>query len=55
LARVPAVKGMRQGLDVNGDLLQRRLDNLKAVTRMPLTEVLAVPQWLDPETGQPWL
>jgi biotin-(acetyl-CoA carboxylase) ligase len=55
LARVPTIKGMRQGLDVNGDLLQRSLVNPKAVTRMPLTEALAVPQWLDPETGQPWL
>jgi biotin-(acetyl-CoA carboxylase) ligase len=55
LARVPAVKGVRQGLDANGDLLQRRLDNSKTVTRLPLTAALAVPQWLDPETGQPWL
>jgi biotin-(acetyl-CoA carboxylase) ligase len=55
LARVPSVKGVRQGLDVNGDLLQRRLDNLKVVSRLPLTAALAVPQWLDPETGQPWL
>jgi biotin-(acetyl-CoA carboxylase) ligase len=55
LARVPAVKGMRQGLDVNGDLLQRRIDNPKAVARLPLTAALTVPQWLDPETGQPWL
>jgi biotin-(acetyl-CoA carboxylase) ligase len=55
LARVPVVEGMRQGLDVNGDLLQRRIDNPKAVTRLPLTAALAVPQWLDPETGQPWL
>jgi Biotin/lipoate A/B protein ligase family len=55
LARVPAVKGMRQGLDVTGDLLQRRIDNPKVVIRQPLTAALAVPQWLDPETGQPWL
>ena len=55
LAHVPAVKGMRQELDTNGDLLRRRLDNLKVVTRLPLTAALAVPQWLDPQTGQPWL
>ncbi len=55
LARMPVAKGIRQGLDSNGDLLQRRIDNPKDVTRLPLTAALAVPQWLDPETGQPWL
>jgi hypothetical protein len=49
------VKGMRQGLDGNGDLLQRRIDNMKVITRLPLTAALTVPQWLDPDTGQPWL
>ena len=55
LQRLVAVKGLRQGLDANGDLLQRRIDNPTAVSRTSLTAALAMPQWLDPETGQPWL
>ena len=55
LARLPAVAGMRQSLDANGDLLQRGQGGATVVTRVPLTPALAAPQWLDPETGQPWL
>jgi biotin-(acetyl-CoA carboxylase) ligase len=55
LARMPEVKGLRRGLDVNGDLLERRLANVAEVKRTPLTENLSTPQWLDPATGEPWL
>ena len=55
LARIPAVKGRRLGLDPNGDLLQHNHDNAKLVTRLPLTAALTAPQWIDPKTGQPWL
>ena len=55
LARMPAIKGARRGLERNGDLLERRLATVKEVVRQPLTEALDVPQWLDPDTGQPWL
>jgi biotin-(acetyl-CoA carboxylase) ligase len=55
LARLQPAKGLRRGLDVNGDLLERRLPDLKEITRQPLTAALAVPQWLDPSTGEPWM
>jgi biotin-(acetyl-CoA carboxylase) ligase len=55
LARLQPAKGIRRGLDVNGDLLERRLPALKDITRRPLTAALAVPQWLDPATGEPWM
>ncbi len=55
LGRMQEAKGIRRGLDANGDLLERRLATAKDVIRSPLTAALAVPQWLDPETGQPWL
>ncbi len=54
LARLQPAKGARRGLDVNGDLLERRLPALKDVERLPLTPALARPQWLDPATGEPW-
>jgi biotin-(acetyl-CoA carboxylase) ligase len=55
LARLQPVKGVRRGLDLNGDLLARRLPALKDIVRTPLTPALAQPQWLDPATGEPWL
>jgi biotin-(acetyl-CoA carboxylase) ligase len=55
LARMPEVKGLRRGLDTNGDLLERRLANVAHVTRTSLTPHLATPQWLDPASGEPWL
>ena len=55
LGRLAEAKGIKRGLDVNGDLLSRRLPTLKEVTRQPLTAALAVPLWLDPATGEPWL
>lgn len=55
LARLQPTKGVRRGLDINGDLLERRLSALKDVVRQPLTPALATPQWLDPATGEPWM
>ncbi len=55
LGRLQAVKGARRGIDVNGDLLERRLATANQQQRSPLTAALVVPQWLDPETGQPWV
>ncbi len=55
LARLQPASGVRRGLDVNGDLLERQLPSLKEMKRRPLTAALAVPQWLDPATGEPWI
>jgi hypothetical protein len=55
LGRLQEAKGVKRGLDVNGDLLTRKLPTLKEVTRQDLTAALAVPLWLDPATGEPWL
>jgi hypothetical protein len=55
LGRLQAAKGVKRGLDVNGDLLTRKLPTLKEVTSQSLTAALAVPHWLDPATGEPWL
>jgi biotin-(acetyl-CoA carboxylase) ligase len=55
LARLIKAPLMLRGLDVNGDLLERKLAAPKDVMRQPLTTALAMPQWLDPATGEPWL
>lgn len=55
LARLPEEKGVRRGIDANGDLLIRRLKPSAAVERQPLLPALASPQWRDAETGEPWL
>lgn len=55
LARLPEENGVRRGIDVNGDLLTRRLGHAKEPERQPLLEALREPQWLDTETGEPWL
>lgn len=55
LARIPEEKGAKRGIDPNGDLLVRRLPDIKTVVRQSLVEALAAPEWLDPETGEPWL
>lgn len=55
LARLRPSKGVRRGLDVNGDLLERKLPDLKDVIRSSLTAALARPQWRDPATGEPWI
>lgn len=55
LARVPTQKGIKHGIDGNGDLLMRSLADPLHPKRQELVAALAVPQWLDPETGEPWL
>jgi Biotin/lipoate A/B protein ligase family len=55
LARLPTVRGAKHGIDINGDLLVRNVATPAKVERQPLAEALATPQWLDPETGDPWL
>ena len=55
LARLPKEKVMTRSIDANGDLLIRRLQLSGEVVRQPLSTALARPQWLDPETGDPWL
>lgn len=55
LARVPEQKGVKRGIDGNGDLLLRKLADPKNPTRQSLVDALAKPQWLDPQTGEPWL
>ncbi|MFM9942389.1 MAG: biotin/lipoate--protein ligase family protein [Hyphomicrobiaceae bacterium] len=55
LARLPAQSSIRRGIDGNGDLLQHHLGRPGAPERQALVPALAQPQWLDPETGEPWL
>lgn len=55
LARLPEDKRVRRGIDVNGDLLIRSLKAPAEVERRDLVSALAVPQWLDPATGEVWL
>lgn len=55
LARIPETRGIKRGIDGNGDLLERTLPDIGKVARRSLVEALATPQWLDPETGEPWL
>jgi hypothetical protein len=54
LARLPEVTGIRRGIDTNGDLLTRSLAKPEP-ERTVLLDALAVPQWRDPATGEPWL
>ena len=55
LARLPEEKGVKRGIDTDGDLLIRRLPNIKDVEKRSLLAALETPEWLDPETGDPWL
>ena len=55
LGWLPTEKLVRRGIDANGDLLLRRLKVKGGVERHDLRAALARPQWLDPETGNPWL
>lgn len=55
LARLEEAKGVKRGIDGNGDLLERTLADAKNPKRTSLVDALAVPQWLDPTTGEPWL
>lgn len=55
LARVPRQKGLVRGIDGNGDLLERKLSDMKTIVRHELVSALAVPGWLDPQTQEAWL
>jgi biotin-(acetyl-CoA carboxylase) ligase len=55
LARMPRSKGQVRGIDGNGDLLERKLADMKTVARSSLVEALATPGWIDPQTQEPWL
>jgi biotin-(acetyl-CoA carboxylase) ligase len=52
LARLAPEKGVRRDIDVNGDLLVRRMGEADAERRR-LVPALAAPSWLDPATGGP--
>ncbi|HEY3641044.1 MAG TPA: biotin/lipoate--protein ligase family protein [Xanthobacteraceae bacterium] len=52
LARLAPARGLRRDIDENGDLLLRPLGGGK-VGRRSFIAALAVPSWLDPETGGP--
>ena len=55
LARMSGEKSVRRGIDGNGDLLRHKLGRLDGAERQSLLAALDVPQWLDQETGEPWL
>ena len=52
LARLVPESGLRRDIDVNGDLLLRRMAAPMAERRV-LVRALARPSWLDPATGGP--
>lgn len=52
LSRLAPEKGLRRDIDDNGDLLVRRMGKA-GVERRALVPALAVPSWLDPQTGGP--
>jgi biotin-(acetyl-CoA carboxylase) ligase len=52
LARLPIEKGLRRDIDVNGDLLLRRMGKA-GVERAALLPQLAEPAWRDPVTKGP--
>jgi hypothetical protein len=52
LARLAPERGVRRDIDVNGDLLLRRM-TAAAAERRALVPALARPSWLDPTTGGP--
>jgi hypothetical protein len=52
LSRLAPEQGVRRDIDVNGDLLVRRMGK-PGVERRALVPALAAPSWLDPETGGP--
>ncbi len=59
LTWLPEDKTVQRGIDGNGDLLVRTLKTggakLDEPRRQDLVAALAKPQWLDPDTGNPWL
>lgn len=55
LGRLPPAEGERFRLADNGDLLISRGAILTPAERRNLARALAVPSWMDPATGAPWL
>jgi hypothetical protein len=55
LARMASERGVRRGIDGNGDLLLHTLGRAGGADRQSLLSALAAPQWRDPESGEPWL
>jgi hypothetical protein len=55
LDRLPPKSDEHTELAGNGDLLIRRNASGSLPERKNLAEALAVPSWLDPTTGTPWL
>jgi biotin-(acetyl-CoA carboxylase) ligase len=55
MARLASERLTRLDIDANGDLLARRISASTVSQRRSLLEALATPQWLDPQTGDPWL
>jgi hypothetical protein len=55
LARLLPQKGVKRGIDGNGDLLERTLRQPKEPQRRALIAALATPGWIDPASGEIWL
>ena len=53
--RVGADRLKQRGLDIQGDLVERQGKAINEETRRSLIVALAKPQWIDPETDNPWL
>ena len=52
LQRLPAEHGVRRSIDVNGDLLIKRMEK-PDIERQELAPALARPSWLDPKSRGP--
>jgi biotin-(acetyl-CoA carboxylase) ligase len=52
LSRLPAERGVERSIDPAGDLLVRRAGE-SGIGKHRLIPALAVPSWLDPQTGAP--
>jgi len=52
LQRLPGERGVQRSIDVNGDLLIKRMEKT-GIERKALLPALAQPSWLDPQEGGP--
>ncbi len=55
LVRMPEDKGVKRGIDGNGDLLVHPLGEPRAVVKQDFVEALAKVEWFDAETREPKL
>lgn len=55
LSRLANERSVRPGIDNNGDLLLRRIGTGARPERQAFLSALEAAQWMDPETGEPWL